>query len=209
MRPGAKIQLFTPLSSILSSDPLNDYYRFHGMLCPFGAAHRCIQTFDGIVLFMPATYDPRSFDSAATLPHEVKNLTTLTYYLLVLSSFTGLCSMLCLTETMDARAGADLAPPHKSPHPLAIHPNVLSCLKQRNRRSDIRLVRRFEFRFRLLGLWVCMHHYLTTDSTTNPSTSCEGELNLVEVYTFDRRVLAAWALAATGLVLNAARQLLV
>ena len=174
---------------------LCDYRRFHGMFCGVDAARRCVASFDGTILFMPATYDPVAFVDATTkagpLPFEVQRLTTAKYYLLVLGSLTGLCTLLGLTRTVDASEGLGVVQPKA--HSLAVHPAVIESLKRRaNAAADALLVRRFEFRFRLIGLSVAMHHYLTTE---------EGgatRLNLVEVYAFDRKLClaAAWAIAA-------------
>mmetsp|Transcript_19245 Transcript_19245/g.39247 ORF Transcript_19245/g.39247 Transcript_19245/m.39247 type:complete len:195 (-) Transcript_19245:151-735(-) len=190
---------------------LHDYYRFHSMLCGLAASRRCVESFDGTILFMPATYDPASFDaddSATLLPFEVPSLTVLKYYLLVLGSLTGLCSLLGQTRTLDASEGDNLRAP-SNPHALTVHPNVVACLARRSQATGggpagatVRLVRRFEFRFRLVGLWVAMHHYRTT-----ADESGNERLSLVEVYTFDRKVCAAWACAIMALVLEAVRRL--
>lgn len=180
-----------------SSQQMLDYWRFHGMLVGPAAARRCVKSFDGVILFMPSTYDPAAFqaeDAAqnVSLPFEVRTLTLLKYYALVLWSLTGLCTLLRQTRTLDA-AGEDDEKP-LLPTPLAVHRNVVECLRARTGASRVTLARRFEFRFRLIGLWVAMHHYRS-------ASGGEGRLHLVEVYQFDRRVCAAWACAIAALAI--------
>lgn len=167
------------------------YHRFHGMLCGPAVAAQCISAFDGTIVFMPATYRPEDFAAAVReertlMPYEVQALTLLKYYLLVLWSMTGLCSLLRQTQTVDASelVGGDgekraVAKPPED-HALSVHPFVVDALASRHGvagvRDSVRLIRRFEFRFRLTGLWVAMHHYKGVDAHGVET------LSLVEVY---------------------------
>ena len=159
---------------------------FHGMLCGPAIAARCVDSFNGTILFMPSTYEPDKFrNHRERLPHEVKSLTLLKYYALVLFSLTGLCSMLRQTETLDANedaaalAASDDCGANRD-HPLRVHPIVIHALASRH--GSAQLVRRFEYRFRLLGLHVCMYHF-----RGRVDGSQQDSLSLVEVYKFGWR----------------------
>jgi hypothetical protein len=162
------------------------YSAFHGMLCGPATAARCVDSFNGTILFMPSTYEPDKFrNHRERLPHEVKSLTLLKYYALVLFSLTGLCSMLRQTETLDANedaaalAASDDCGANRD-HPLRVHPIVIHALASRH--GSAQLVRRFEYRFRLLGLHVCMYHF-----RGRVDGSQQDSLSLVEVYKFGWR----------------------
>ena len=90
---------------------LVDYTRFHGMHIGLRAARRCIESFDaGVILFAPSEYalDPATAFPTTTLsPYEVQTLRLIDYYLLVAVTLTGLSTLLGLTDTVDAREGAD------------------------------------------------------------------------------------------------------
>ena len=150
--------LLPSLSAGECAGPLLHYTRFHGMLCGPAAAARCVKSFDGTIIFMPSNYDAEAFSQAAAaqrpLPYEVRSLTLLKYYLLVLTSFTGLCSLLRQTRTVDAREGEALDDSGCSPS-LAVDRRVVEALAARSGAgAGVRLVRRFEFHFRLIGLRV-------------------------------------------------------
>ena len=178
------------------------YTQFHSMLCSPNVAAACVPSFDGTIIFMPSTYEPNAFQAAtqqqaALLPYEVTKLTVAKYYFLVLWSLTGLSSLLRQTQTIQAsddRAdkGSHVAEPLRS-HPLAVDTLVVDAIAARH--GTVRLVRRFEFRFRLVGLWVAMHHYAARD------VSGRETLSLVEVYRLSK-VCVAVAWAAAGLTLD-------
>ena len=159
-----------------------DFTRFHGMHCGIQTAQRCVSSFNGVIIFSPSSYTMDStssfpMDSTSSFPNaedvspfEVRRkLTVARYYLLVLCTLTGLSTLIGLTKTIDASEGSAA---QAVTHPL--HPDA-QMLKYLERRAGapVRLVRRFEFRFRLVGLHVVMLHYLS-DS--------DGRLHLVEVY---------------------------
>ena len=91
--------------------PLETYYRFHGMLIGPSAARECCDSFArGTILFMPSSYrlgenDERGKSRAgARLSRwDASGVTVSRYFLLVVLSFTGLSTLLGLTETIDAR----------------------------------------------------------------------------------------------------------
>ena len=196
------------------------FLRFHGMLCGPAAAQRCIRAFTGSIVFMPASYEPAGFlcatEQQSRLPYEVTSLSLMTYYGLVLGSLTGLCTALKLTRILEASSSSALLPSSSSSsepttaatqplaeppqsHPLAVHPQVVEALAARHgvrgQPSSVKLVRRFEFRFRLVGLWVAMSHYLARDERGRET------LSLVEVYRVSK-VCAAAAWAGVALILD-------
>jgi hypothetical protein len=94
--------------------PLETYYRFHGMLIGPSAARECCDSFArGTILFMPSSYrlgendergKSRAGAAATRLSRwDASGVTVSRYFLLVLLSFTGLSTLLGLTETIDAR----------------------------------------------------------------------------------------------------------
>ena len=88
---------------LLSSLTLQNFHAFHGMLCSPRVANECIQSFQhGAILFLPSYYEETAVmkEDRYTYNHS---LTVVTYYLLVLVSFTGLSSILGQTQTIDAR----------------------------------------------------------------------------------------------------------
>ena len=118
------------------------------------------------------------------------------YYLLVLGTLTGLSTFLRLTEVVDASEVQDAIKVHK--HPLHPAPAVLAYLERRCG-SPCKIVRRFEYRFRLVGLHVIMLHFKSDD----------GRLHLVEVYkTKKLMALLPTALLLVGVLVAVAAVLL-
>lgn len=86
---------------------LEDYTSFHSMLCKPDTARRCIQTFqDGVSLFA----GQNDYDDALAGVREIANfdfnnipfpLNVWTYYLLVLMSLTGFCSLMNCTKGIE------------------------------------------------------------------------------------------------------------
>jgi len=159
---------------------VKDYTHFHGMLCAPATARRCIESFDGgTILFMPSQgyfNDIEKYDCTRPV------LTMLSYYFLVLASFTGLSTLLRQTTIHVARD--EEMKPIKAPAITANHnaelimnQTVIDYIKQRQSGStDFYLKRRFEYHFGgLLPLSVVMFHL-----------SCNrNKLHLVEIYKFD------------------------
>ena len=87
---------------------LKDYTAFHGMLCAPGVARRCLQSFqDGVSLF--AGQD--DYDQSIQRNEKISNFdfnnilfpfNIWAYYLLVLTSLTGFCSLLFCTKVIEA-----------------------------------------------------------------------------------------------------------
>ena len=156
---------------------LAEFERFHAMLPRPGVARRCVAAFQNTIVFAPASYtDADDFPAHGDSRYEVKRLTVLAYWLLVLASFTGLSTMLGRTDVLDAREVDvinekevdDVLPPH------ALHPSEAMMTYVRRKAGErVRPCRRFEFNFRLAGLAVVMLHF--RGETT-------GRLHLVEIY---------------------------
>ena len=155
---------------------LAEFERFHAMLPRPGVARRCVAAFQNTIVFAPASYTDADFPSHGDSRYEVKRLTVLAYWLLVLASFTGLSTLLGRTDTLDARnvdvinekEVDDVLPPH------GLHPSeAMMAYVRRKAGERVRPCRRFEFNFRLAGLAVVMLHF--RGETT-------GRLHLVEIY---------------------------
>ena len=152
---------------------LEHYKHFHGMLCRPETAQRCIESFTGTILFLPQGYQsPGDYDF--TIPF----LTVITYYLLVLLSFTGLSSLFGMTRMPCAEE-------YDSPMIITSALSSSHCDSSLVARDDcwdyiykkfnchtLRLSRRFEYEFLFGNLSVVMFHLV-----------CEKHrLHLVEVY---------------------------
>jgi hypothetical protein len=191
------MKLPTPNENDLSSTVnLSEYNNFHGMLCSPRTASRCIQSFDGMILFMPSTYHTAPGTALATFDCS-GFVTTFSYYLLVIISFTGLSTLLNMTIVRMAVVVSSDTPGKLNesltalPNDftseynanLRIEPDVLEYCKQYTGASSITLKRRFEYRFVLCGgLDVMMLHFVCN----------QNKLHLVEVYHFDNEILQKW-----------------
>ena len=154
------------------------------MLCMPPTAKACCESFDGQIVFMPA-------DTPASLSDSTDKLSVVTYYLLCALSGTTLSTQRGLTDIVDCRdvAGKEqavltkdgqLSPLLTSTRNAAISVSLESLqyvAKQANVDdiSQFRIVRRFEYDFRLLGLNVIMIHI---------QSEVDDRLHLVEVYDF-------------------------
>ena len=171
---------------------LAEYTRFHGMHIGPAAARRCVASFsNGAIIFAPSTYDAAKDFSAeddVRSPYEVPLLTLGKYYALVLATLTGLSTMLGLTEILDAREDLDGVP--LAPHPLYPGPAILAYVARRVG-APLVAVRRFEYRFRLVGLRVVMLHYRTAK---------DERLHLIEVYESRLPLALAPKAAATAVL---------
>lgn len=87
---------------------LSDYTAFHGMLCRPDAARRCLESFqNGVVLFADQQiYDSINEENAPISDSDFGispfPLNVWTYYLLVLASLTGFCSVMRRTRVVQA-----------------------------------------------------------------------------------------------------------
>ena len=91
-----------------SSPSLEEYTHFHGMLCKPSTAARCVESFNGTVLFMPHDYyDPTMTkrESSSLQPFDCTRpiLSVVSYYLLVWMSLTGLSTLLRQTKFLVSR----------------------------------------------------------------------------------------------------------
>jgi hypothetical protein len=79
----------------------------HRMLIAPGLAKRCIESFNGRVLFMPSSYsrDAATFPAGGLHSRWEPSLTLTTYYLLVVASLTGLSTLLGQTTVLGTRSG--------------------------------------------------------------------------------------------------------
>lgn len=176
--------------TLASPATLAEFTRFHGMLIAPAPATRCVHAFDGgTILFMPCNYAESlsiTLPAKGVSPYEVQSLTTLRYFILVIVSLTGLSTLLGLTTMFDARelSAADAfddALISKRSAKLPVHTRALEYIARRSSSagsgstslaSELRVVRRFEFCFRLVALNVVMLHVVDADE----------KLHLIEVY---------------------------
>lgn len=161
---------------------LQDYANFHGMLCHPKTAQRCIQTFDGKIVFAPTGY------SESTLPmfdyegdsSSILRLNMFTYYFLVMTSVTGLATLFRQTRFLAADEKEETLsttePFVSSFHPeLKVEPFVWKYIAPSE--ESITLQRRFEYEFKgFVPIKVLMLHIM-----------CKDRLHLVEVYQCDNR----------------------
>lgn len=191
---------------------LNEYRAFHSMLCPPHVAKRCIDSLVGAGggVFLFGTPDAHAGGRADCTSFWG----VWPYYFLVLYSLTGLSTLLRLTDEVDAR---EFSVGDKAPIPeegskwlrsernesVAVSNSAIECCRragsnQRGKQKcedteklpSIRLRRRFEYDFRLIGLNVIMLHFMTTASTAKGGESellgadSRELLHIVEVFQF-------------------------
>jgi hypothetical protein len=151
------------------------------MLCHPKTARRCIDSFTGSILFMPHDYTTTQ-QNKTLLNYDCGGgiLTLISYYLLVLVTFTGLSTLLQQTEIRTAEE-TFLELNDKNAIIVSQHDNRLRVdrlvldyiLRQNPNSSSLKLTRRFDYQFGgLVPISVIMLH-LTCD---------QGLLHLVEVY---------------------------
>jgi len=194
------------------------------MIAGPSSAQRCIDSFNGRILFMPYSYsrDTASFPAVGRSPWEpaTPGLNLFTYYLLVLFSLTGLSTVLGRTVVLDARAvpadssGEQLQCELASAgNPsLVVEQMVLDYLvapgSTRVAAHGVRLLRRFEYNFKMAGVNVVMLHFISIAPDGTPSVDAAGKdiLHLVEVYETKWRQWDTWMLPAilVGLTTTAA-----
>jgi len=223
MSDATRIRMSTPPT-------LKDYERFHGMLVGPSAAQRCIASFSGRILFMPSRYsrDKHTFpsDGSGMSKWEVTSLNLFSYYGLVVASLTGLSTLLGCTETIDARAVQDdedaELPRLKSRRTLSLSlekivldylsqppPITSGCSSTTVAPSCVKLVRRFEYHFKLCGIRVMMLHFVSVRPDGKVEYDEEGKerLHLVEVYECGTVYLVSQVVAVGALMAAGARLL--
>jgi len=160
---------------------LNDYSNFHGMLCRPSTAQKCINSFNGTILFMPEHC--RTSDPANIARYDCSGgiLNLASYYLLVVVSLTGLSTLFRQTKFLVAeqvpfqqqQVNVDDLVSKQSNSRLAVDQNVLNYVLQQTNSSSLQVVRRFEYHFGgLVPVSVIMLHFVCD----------KGLLHLVEVY---------------------------
>ena len=148
-----------------------DFTQFHGMQCSPISANRCINAFNGTILFMPSNYKEKGVAN-----YRVTNLNLLTYYALVLWSFTGLSTLLRMTDFIETNE--DLTNGLTSPE---ITEDIMTFINQESegeqltKKQKFKVIRRYAYNFRLPGVRVKMFHLQSSDTTNN-------KLHLVEIY---------------------------
>jgi len=191
----------------------DEYDRFHRMIADPLTAQRCISNLrknHGCILFLPSELPS---PDEICLHDASLFLNLLSYYALVFASFTGVSTLLGMTQTFDVqefpfKSGVPMWPPSrrvdteslKSKVEPKVHVTddalqyVVKHITNQNRppaseKADntedditLRLVRRFEYNFRLAGgLNVIMLHFVSSD--------CPQTVHLVEVYHIQNRTL--------------------
>jgi hypothetical protein len=190
------------------------------MLCGTAAAERCIKSFDGVALFADqSAYNAANSESNCLMAFDYNirsifpSLTVWSYYLLVVFSFTGICTLFGQTRLL--KVADDLDAPFNEEETnegvssevaenLRIPPKVIEYIRNRSKnlatsaaapvklddqKADVDndavvLKRRFEFDFGGF-LTVMMLHFVCSQRKTH----------LVEVYRFEK-------LSVVGLVVS-------
>jgi len=177
------------------------------------AAKRCIESFTGRVLSLPSTYlhDEDAFPPCGLSPWDVTPLSLSKYYFEALFSLTGLSTLLCLTDIVEARDIDDYSdalshsPLLKSAvvPELEVDSRVLEYLANHSSgwgdndgesrgainisgRSafSVQLVRKFEFLFRLSGTRAVILHFKSVNRAGDVVRDSRGRevIHCVEVY---------------------------
>lgn len=188
-----------------SEPSIEDYTKFHSMLCEPGISQRCIDSFTGCAVFA----SQKEYAAVANLETVDYNCTPIrlslfTYYWLVLVSFTGLSTILGATHVMLVRDEnltfsanvADKASDAENnvlftseSHPnLSLPPSVIEYIRERSRAltggrpESVTLTRRFEIDFSgFLSVMMC--HFMCS----------HGRKHLVEVYKVRSGILSTIA----------------
>lgn len=151
------------------------------MLCHPKTAQRCIQSFDGRIIFAPKGYSEVTlpvFDYRGGL--SLLRLNIFTYYFLVMASLTGLATLFRQTRFLAADEKEETLSTKEafvsSFHPeLRVEPFVWNYIAPSE--ESITLQRRFEYEFTgFVPIKVLMLHI-----------RCKDRLHLVEVYQCDNR----------------------
>jgi hypothetical protein len=205
--PAAFASIVRPSSvaaAVASDAPhFEDYTYFHGMLLGPKRAQRCINSFNGTILFMPHDYVPRDTGrdnridkSLAAYDCSPPFLSLTLYYLLVLISFTGFSTIcgwtrfLCAEEydepvsfvgSLSANSDKQLIADHhvwRYMNATAAASTGRSTTNQpaQQQWQHLALKRRFEFEF-LRGLLSVVMFHLVCD---------QQRLHLVEIYRWKR-----------------------
>jgi hypothetical protein len=137
---------------------LTDYTNFHGMLCHVETARRCLTSFNGVALFADQSfYNLHTGDTTASSFASVDynneklfplGLTVMNYYLLVLFSLTGPCTLCGQTRVLRAEEGLNemfqqqtidseiVVHSTETKVPLGIPSNVLNYIRRQSANLD-------------------------------------------------------------------------
>ncbi|KAJ3238112.1 hypothetical protein HDU81_008412 [Chytriomyces hyalinus] len=166
---------------------LTDFTNFHGMLASPAASLRCIAAFAGAaVIFMPSNYKLKGISA-----YNYTNLTLMLYYSLVVSSFTGLSTLLGLTHFI--RAEESLEKGVQGADSL-VTPDITAFLQKSAGLSgvgELKVVRWFEYKFVVPGVHVHMFHVAD-------SRLAEGKVHLVEIFDKDTLIPHIYAAVAAA-----------
>jgi hypothetical protein len=166
---------------------LEEYSAFHGMLCRWSASVRCIKSFDGSLLFADyESYEKSGKDLASVdFNRPPFKFNVGFYYLLVIYSSTGLCTLLGQTkftcqkpEKQRFTLGNEKYIYSEFHKELRVTPEAIDYLLERSQAAststsapELLLTQRFEYEFGNY-LSVMMLHF----------TCSAGQKHLVEVY---------------------------
>ena len=184
----------------MSLSLLQKFHHFHSMLCSPTTAYKCLTAFKsnrGCILLMPSSYLNKK---DGIVKYDLSfSLNLLRYYLLVISSFTGLSTLLGLTDTIcKFETDIDVWPlkrrklgqfeqsilKSKINPKIQIGDDVFRYIENHivqdlgrhgNEAPIITLKRKFEYCFHLTGLHVIMVHFESLHAG-------ERSLHLVEVF---------------------------
>ncbi len=213
---------------------LSNFNTFHSMRADPFTANKCIKSFTtnkGCILFMPSSYSQtdnqtksgsartstcssRSILEEINLHDASNSLNLISYYALVIASFTGMSTILGLTQSIKVVEFAnDQAPTvwplaacddsnNATDRVLLLRSDLEPKIEVKNeifeyiemhlghsnkRNGTIKLKRKFEYCFRLVGLNVIMLHFTSTRSHKKSIRVPDAHVNeetmhLVEVY---------------------------
>ena len=198
---------------------IEQYHAFHSMLCSPRTAWECCESFTrggGCVMFLPSAPDSSRTEGELSRGNFSARLGLVSYYALVVFTLTGLSTLLGLTDAVERREvgreeeGALLPGPGDAPTPrfgsardpaVVATPAILDYVRRRGGETDgksqMRLIRRFEYDFRPVGLSVIMLHILSSGDDEGGDV-----LHLVEVYRF-RSPAVRWVVGTAMSTLSA------
>jgi hypothetical protein len=182
-------------------DPsVDDYIAFHGMFCSPFVARQCIDSFDGSAFFANKNY----YESGCNLEfidysrRRFFRLKVFTYYLLVLVTFTGLCSLFGQTKLTAQRKEdehftiEDEREVQSNFHEdLQVPPHVIAYILKTSQTTELVLKQRFEYDFGTF-FSVIMLHFVCSN----------GRKHLVEVYKWNHPLVGLLADGIIGLLIG-------
>ena len=182
-------------------DPsVDDYIAFHGMFCSPFVARQCIGSFDGSSFFA----DKKYYESGCNLEfidysrRQYFRMKVFSYYLLVLVTFTGLCSLFGQTKLTAQRKEnvrftiEDKRELRSNFHEdLQVPPHVIAYILKTSQATELVLKQRFEYDFGTF-FSVIMLHFVCSN----------GRKHLVEVYKWNHPLVGLLADGILGLLIG-------